>query len=68
MANGLAAADSKPISTTSTAKKTQERRDHGQRRADPEWNRVTADNDPGVLEQADNMAQRNGPEEQRCDS
>jgi hypothetical protein len=29
---------------------------------------VTADNNLGVLEQADNMAQRNGREEQRCDS
>lgn len=48
--------------------KTQERRDHGKRRADPKWNGVTADNDLGVLEQADNMAQRNGREEQRCDS
>ena len=67
MANGLGAAGSKPISTTSTSK-TQERRDHGKRRADPKWNQVTADNDLGVLEQADNMAQRNGREEQRCDS
>ena len=55
MANGLAATDLKAISTTSTSK-TPERRDHGKRRAYPKWNRVTADNDLGVLEQADNMA------------
>ena len=48
--------------------KTQERRDHGERRADPKWNRLSADNYLGLVEETEKMAESKEREKQRCDS
>ena len=48
--------------------KAQERPDHDDRRAEPEWNCVMADNYLRVLKQTEKMAESKEREKERCDS
>ena len=44
--------------------KTEERRDHGQGRADPDWNRLTAESYLGLRKETDKMTERYNCENQ----
>ena len=48
--------------------KTQQRRDHGERRADPKWDRLSAESDLGLAQETEKMAESKEGEKERCDS